>query len=519
MIKDEKDLSETLSNTTAELVLLGHIINNLSLLEQYGSCLQKYDFNDETGRILFDFLCDYYRNFGTEYSEGKVNMLYLKWKADNQEFSKYFNSKKIFCENFRTLKGLGNANALVDNIQYQAVKKASCLRHLKEAGIDTTFIEKSENFTNMTSDEIMRLVSDKVDNISQNCMLHPTVDLVSKIKETACRFMIKPDYGFQTPFAFINDYIHGLCKNDLTMIGANTNCGKSRLLVYILTYLVCAEKQPVLLLSNELTEEQFQKILICTVVNMPQLSELHSQKIRMTQSEITQPHYCTKDGMPIEMSSDESSEEYINRLKTENDKFASYFKVLEWFQDNYKNMFHFKNISDDYSVERIKMEIRAAKKQGCTVVAYDTLKGYGNADWGELQQTATELSELIKSDPVGITGLATFQLTDDTLNKRPEDLSSTNIANAKHIMHVTDNMLMFKTINNAEFCLEVMNNSGEKVCGPIPADNKVIAFKIVKNRNGAGKDTLFGVQTNLDYNVWNYIGTLHRVYGKEIKIS
>lgn len=94
MIKDEKDLSETLSNTTAELVLLGHIINNLSLLEQYGSCLQKNDFNDETGRILFDFLCDYYRNFGTEYSEGKVNMLYLKWKADNQEFSKYFNSKK-----------------------------------------------------------------------------------------------------------------------------------------------------------------------------------------------------------------------------------------------------------------------------------------------------------------------------------------------------------------------------------------------------------------------------------------
>ena len=174
--------------------------------------MQKNDFHDETGRILFDFLCDYYKNFGTEYSEGKVNMLYLKWKADNQELSKYFNSKKIFWENFRTLKGLGNANALVDNIQYQAVKKASCLRHLKEAGIDTTFIEKSENFTNMTSDEIMRLVSDKVDNISQNCMLRPTVDLVSKIKETACRFMIKPDYGFQTPFAFINDYIQVFVK-------------------------------------------------------------------------------------------------------------------------------------------------------------------------------------------------------------------------------------------------------------------------------------------------------------------
>lgn len=517
MINDEKDLSETPSNTTAELILLGHIINNMSLLEQYGSCLQKNDFHDKPNRILYDFLCDYYRNFGTEYSQDKVNILYLKWKSDNKEFSKHFSQAKVFWKNLKTLKKLGSTNALVDNIHYQSVKKASCLRRLKEAGIDTKFIEKSENFSNMTSDEIMRLVSDNVDNISQNCMLHPTIDLVSKIKDTACSFIVKPDFGFQTPFTFINDYIHGLCKNDLTMIGANTNCGKSRLLVYILTYLVCVEKQPVLLLSNELTEEQFQKILICTVVNMPQLSELHDQKIRMTQSEITQPHYYSKDGMPIEILPNEGNKEYINRLKAENNEFAAYLKILEWFQDNYKNMFNFKNISDDYSVERLKMEIRTAKKHGCTVVAYDTLKGYGNADWGELQQTATELSELIKSDPDGITGLATLQLTDDTLNKRPEDLNSTNIANAKHIMHVTDNMLMFKTINNSEFLLEV--NSDNKVVGQIPADVKIAAFKIVKNRNGAGKDALFGVQTNLDYNVWNYIGILHRKYEKEIKIS
>lgn len=76
---------------------------------------------------------------------------------------------------------------------------------------------------------------------------------------------------------------------------------------------------------------------------------------------------------------------------------------------------------------------------------------------------------------------------------------------------------MFKTINNSEFLLEV--NSDNKVVGQIPADVKIAAFKIVKNRNGAGKDALFGVQTNLDYNVWNYIGILHRKYEKEIKIS
>lgn len=510
--------SEEYQISTAEMILLGHIINNLSLLEQYSACLTKEDLQDGSMRVLYNFLCDFHKNynteksieFGLEKSMNKVNMLYLKWKIGDKDFQKYFASDKKFREILRTLKYLGDENALVDNMHYHMVKKASCLRQLKESGIDTSFIENNEDFQSLTSDEMMRLVSEKVDDLSQNCALHPTVDLVSTIKDTACRFMVEPDRGLQTPFAFINDYIHGLRRNDLTMIGANTNCGKSRLLVYILTYLVCVEKQPVLLLSNELTKDQFQKMLICTVVNMPQLCELHGQKLRMTQSEITRPRYYSKEGELIEIFPDESHEDYIKRLETESEEFTSYLKVLDWFQANYQNMFHFKNISDDYSVERIKQEIRIAKKQGCAVVAYDTLKSYGNADWSELQQTATELSELIKSDPDGITGLATFQLTDDIWNRKPEDMGSLNIANSKHIMHVADNMLMFKMISNAEFYFEGVRETGEKECGQIPTNSKVAAFKIVKNRNGAGKDVLFGVQMNLDYNVWHYVGTLHR---------
>ena len=81
MINDEKDLSETPSNTTAELILLGYIINNMSLLEQYGSCLQKNDFHDKPNRILYDFLCDYYRNFGTEYSKIKSIFYTLNGKV------------------------------------------------------------------------------------------------------------------------------------------------------------------------------------------------------------------------------------------------------------------------------------------------------------------------------------------------------------------------------------------------------------------------------------------------------
>lgn len=202
----------------------------------------------------------------------------------------------------------------------------------------------------------------------------------------------------------------------------------------------------------------------------------------------------------------------VESLKVESSTFKAYLNILDWLQTNYRNMFHFKNISDDYSIERIRMEIRTAKKKGCRVVAYDTLKSCGSTEWGELQKTATELSELIKSDPDGITGLATFQLTDDTVYKKPEDLNSNNIANAKHIMHVTDNMLMFKMINPQEFCVKIQETSGDEKSISIPKDTNVAAFKIVKNRNGAGKDVLFGVQTNLDYNVWHPLGTLCRIY-------
>ncbi|MBE6614187.1 MAG: hypothetical protein E7631_02650 [Ruminococcaceae bacterium] len=359
MTHEEENLSQTTITTSAELVLLGHISNNISLLEQYNYSLHADDFHDDGGRISYSFLQDYYKTYSADLTPEKMALLHIKWIANNEVYRKLF--------------------------------------------------KKPERI-------------------------------------------------------------------------------------------------------NEMTQEQFEKILLCTIVNMPQLCALHGQTLHMTQSDITQPQFRTTDGQPIEKQLHETTEDYMKRLEAESSTFKAYLNILDWLQTNYRNMFHFKNISDDYSIERIRMEIRTAKKKGCRVVAYDTLKSCGSAEWGELQQTATELSEVIKSDPDSITGLATFQLTDDTVYKNPEDLNSNNIANAKHIMHVTDNMLMFKMINPQEFCVKIQEPSGAEKRISIPKDTNVAAFKIVKNRNGAGKDVLFGVQTNLDYNVWHPLGTLCRIY-------
>ena len=301
--------------------------------------------------------------------------------------------------------------------------------------------------------------------------------------------------------------MHGLCPNDFTMIGGGTNCGKSRFLMNVLSYLVCHENQKVCLLSNEMTEDDFYKSLICSIVNMPDIQDLHGKKLRLEQSEIVQSRFVDNNGCLMERQQNESVEEFESRLLSESSIYRDYSAVLQWFQENYHDSFYFVNVSDNYSIERLKAEIRKAKRLGCKVIAYDTLKSYQSSEWGDFVQTATGLSECIKSDPDGLHGIATFQLTDDAAQCAPKDLGSNKIANAKHIMHVADNMIMFMHLDNQQAnSYLIKDSSGAE--NAIVQSIKIAAFKIVKNRRGGGKDTLYAVQNNLHLNFWKEVGML-----------
>ena len=114
---------DSFSNGSAELVLLGHILNNMTLLEQYGHCLQESDFSDKGTQIFYNYIKDYYKNYGNEYTMEKSRVLFVEWKLKDKDFSRNFPTSKNFFEGMRTLQELGNTHALVDNLQYQAVKK------------------------------------------------------------------------------------------------------------------------------------------------------------------------------------------------------------------------------------------------------------------------------------------------------------------------------------------------------------------------------------------------------------
>ena len=81
-----------------------------------------------------------------------------------------------------------------------------------------------------------------------------------------------------------------------------------------------------------------------------------------------------------------------------------------------------------------------------------------------------------------------------------------NIAHAKNIAHVADNILVFQQMKP-----EVPKNyyTYEHGCEEtVPEDAKIAAFKILKNRRGGGKDGLYAVQNNLDLNIWQYCGEI-----------
>lgn len=327
------------------------------------------------------------------------------------------------------------------------------------------------------------------------------------IVERAKHFLEEPEQGINTPFPFINTHMHGLCENDLTLIGGLSNTGKGRFLVYLLVYLICIENKTVCFISNEMTEADIFNAVVCSIVNMPEIQAILGNNYKLPQTNITQGIFYDEHGVSINRDDFTSTDDFEIYLNEHSPIYREFIKTLEWFDENYSTKLYFVNASDDYSIERIKREVSIAQQYGCSVVAYDTLKAYRSAEWGDLAVTATAFSECIKTSE-GLHGIATFQLTDSSHNTFPEELNSNNIAISKHIMHVADNMLMFIELSKSIKNRYKLENEELDVNEELPKDKTIYAFRIIKNRRGSGKDDKYAVQVDLDINRWKYVGKL-----------
>ena len=86
---------------------------------------------------------------------------------------------------------------------------------------------------------------------------------------------------------------------------------------------------------------------------------------------------------------------------------------------------------------KLEFEIRKANlTQGISYFFYDTFKNdlSTTGDWAAMKVTATKLTELAKQ--LDMFGYLSIQLTDDANFIKPDELTSSNIANCKSIKHV-----------------------------------------------------------------------------------
>lgn len=509
--------SDTTFNIFSEIILLGNIMCNLDLIREYDGILSFDDFKDDGSRSIFRMLQCYYDYYGSE-------------ELDPDHFNAI--ASKMFDEPNAKLLGITLKNAWAtakdikifgslqpaDSTAFREVKRHSILRTLQKSGIDIKDICERPDLSSLTSEDVVRLVYEKLDPIANAATLHPREDFSSNITERALQFFEKPEIGLQTPFSFINEHMHGLCPNDLTLVGGLSNTGKGRFLMNLLVWLVAKEGQTVCLLSNEMTSQDFFKALVCTIVSNP---DLHDKKLRIPQTNIVQSRFKDEQGDYIERLPDESGMDFHARVLEASTECQEYESILRWWEETFPGKFIFLSVANDYSTPRLKQEIRRAKANGCTVIAYDTLKGYQSTEWGDLVQATTDLSEMIKSDQDGIIGLATFQLTDDVASCKPEELNSLRIARAKGIMHLADSILMFMPLRDdlkASYVVVSHDATDEHdlpIVSSIDKGISLAAFRIIKNRRGGGKEQIFAVQYNLDTNRWVYVGEL--VYGNRLE--
>lgn len=508
-----------IKNATSELLLLGNIMHNSGLIGEYADALSADDFHDSFTRYVFQVLQNYYAIYGAEeVQQEHFNGIAVKLLEETGLKCPGISMKSLW-KKIHEIKRLGSLQP-ADNEAYQNVKRYAILRKFQCAGINVDSICQRPDFRELDADKVIELVYEQIDSIANVASLHPHEDFSTNITERALRFFEKPEIGLQTPFSFINEHMHGLCPNDFTLIGGLSNTGKGRFLMNLLVWLVAKEGQTVCLLSNEMTSEDFFKAMVCTIVNNP---DLHDKNLRLPQTNIVQSRFKDEEGEYIDRLPEESGLDFHARVIENSTECQEYESVLRWWEKTFPGKLSFVNVANDYSTPRLKREIRRAKANGCTVIAYDTLKGYQSTEWGELVQATTALSEMVKSDKNGLIGLATFQLTDDVATIKPENLTSMNIARAKGIMHLADSILMFMPLrdnlkdNYVVVSCKEKDDDGKPLVAPIDEDVSIAAFRIIKNRRGGGKEQIYAVQNNLDTNRWIYIGELDS--GKSLNLN
>lgn len=411
--------------------------------------------------------------------------------------------------------------AIVDNFQgyFEVLKKYSLLREYQRNGFSVDKIINHPKFELFTAMDIYRLIRSKADRIHTVINTNEeSVILNSDIKKTLLHCMETPDLGLQLPFSLMNDITRGMKRKSVMAVGMLSNAGKSRYMIKLIAYIALVLKEKVFVLLNEMSVEEIRYALITTVINNPEFQELHGLKLKKKEKELTLGLYKNKNGEFIYAKKDEwgdvveTIDEYAKRVSETSDEYNQIMEIAEWIENEMQGTILVKDISSAYDDKTLEFEIRKANlTQGVNYFFYDTFKNdtASTGDWAAMKVTATKLTEIAKQ--LNMFGYLSIQLTDDANFIKPDELTSSNIANCKSIKHVLHTLFLFKEIPKDYYSKYGYTTDSDWGTGTVhKLDDTKRYYCCVTDKNRFGQKLKLLFELDLDLNIWIEVGQLIR---------
>lgn len=491
--------------------MVGSIYKKPDLFVEHGNNIRsKYDFFDEATKFFYDNAEILYQTRTQEFNRSTISTYMAEDSERLSLYKKYGGWKTI--EKWMELSEPDNMNGY-----FEVLKKFSLLREYQRNGFDVSKIVSHPKFELLSAMDIYRLIRSKADRIHTVILTNEEAEILnSNIKKTLLHCMEVPDLGLQLPFPIMNDVTRGMKKKSVMAVGMLSNAGKSRYMTKLIAYIALVLKEKVFVLLNEMSVEEIRYALITTVINNPEFQELHGLKFKKKEKEFTVGLYKDDNGNFIYQEKDEwgdvveTIDEYVERVAANSTEYIKIMQIADWIEQEINGLIFVKDVSAAYDDKTLEFEIRKAHlTMGIDYFFYDTFKNdiATTGDWAAMKVTATKLTEVAKQ--LDMFGYLSIQLTDDANFVKPDELTSSNIANCKSIKHVLHTLFLFKEIPKTEFHkygYTTTNDWGTSTVHQLDENKRYYCCVADKNRFGRKPKLLFEV--DLDYNIWLEIGEI-----------
>ncbi len=323
----------------------------------------------------------------------------------------------------------------------------------------------------------------------------------------------------------LNQEFRGWREGTMFCFGTPTNGGKSRFMIKTAAYHAIIQKQPTVLVLNEMRKNEVQLAMLVTCINNPEFKQLYGIDTSVNEKDLSLGLYLDDEEKYIYRKTDkdgnfiETVSEFRNRLMMTSRQYRDISLISKWVEENTKeNNLCIIDVAADYSDATLETVIRKCARKGYRMAAYDNLKSNKESigDYSGLIHSTTILSEIAKTENIFMYG--SIQLTPDALRTDVMELSSMNIQSAKGLKDVLDMLILSKEIDKETYhkykYIPTSDDSyGEisKIALPLVDkgyDWKCYGLTIDKNRAGS-KCTLL-ISVNLNKNVWIEQGILIR---------